>query len=522
MARELVVSEPLNRRIGRHDSLHMVIQIRMWLRDWNVGQRLGPRQNLHHLFHDGSRFGVVEAAQQAQPKHLLCHFRIVAQIIEPEIDARQQHPFLAVLPYDVLERFGVHHRLPSRDDLQSDHSERVHIGPRRERLVDCDLGRKKSWRSRHRHGRGVLVSIQHPRQPEVTQFGIVVGVQQNVTGLDVSVNDLLLLVVTVVKIVQSLRDALEDVHPSVPREHEAVVGVEERLVQASVGHEFVDDQEHALVAAPAEQLHDALVADLAHRQHLGLELVRSRGLDHSLHRHVLRLASAWRLQPPFIVVPHGDGGLEARARSHARRGIASSPDEEDEEPRHKEEEEGARRDSCDDHHLVGAASGAVQQEAAGQDLGRVHGGEMLEAPLGDVVDSARVAGAVCCREARVDGGASEDFRQIDGGVQKRDIRFGEFHVIDPDFQALRQSIVVYPDEDLVAEELHAPIFRGPRSFGLDDFRVHAHVIVVYVPYSLVGLGEERVEFHRQRFHHLLGVVVHSETCPCYSTEPSVS
>ncbi|KAJ6832922.1 L-type lectin-domain containing receptor kinase IV.2-like [Iris pallida] len=131
-------------------------------------------------------------------------------------------------------------------------------------------------------GLGISSVIVQLRQAEVSQPGVHFTVQQNVAGLDVAVDDNLL--PAFVQIQKTRSYTFDDLEPPVPVEIRCGPVVQE-LVEATVVHEIVDQEELASAAAVAQELDDVPVPQLAYAQYFGNELLYplSRFVGDSFH-----------------------------------------------------------------------------------------------------------------------------------------------------------------------------------------------------------------------------------------------
>ncbi|CAL9037316.1 unnamed protein product [Musa banksii] len=111
----------------------------------------------------------------------------------------------------------------------------------------------------------VAIVVDEPGEPEISQLGVERGVQHDVAGLDVAVHHALLPLL--VKIEQSRGEAQRYLVPRRPPQ--TCCGAVQIGIEASVGHELVDEQEFSAVMAPAHQLHQVPVPQPAYDLDLG-------------------------------------------------------------------------------------------------------------------------------------------------------------------------------------------------------------------------------------------------------------
>ena len=176
-----------------------------------------------------------------------------------------------------------------REQLQQHDAEGEDVGSVRELPAGRVLGRQVAEGAHDARGH-VRVGVRRELgQPEVGHHGLEVGVQQDVGGLDVAVDDPR--VAVLVEVGEALGGAERDLHAGVPVHDGPVLGIQV-VLQRVVGHELV--HEHALVAgdAVADERHQVAVVHAADDLHLRLELalpLSAAGLE-LLHRHLLPAA----------------------------------------------------------------------------------------------------------------------------------------------------------------------------------------------------------------------------------------
>ena len=205
---------------AHRQALEMALQVRQQV----AGRRVAPLRILPHRHqHD-----VVEVASQPPPQLFR---RTVARDAHPR---RRQRDFGAVLTCDLfygrstvlgLRRIRLHDRarhlvrapglqpvrpVPCQDLVEND-AQRVNVGGGVDRLA-ADLLRAGVLRRQHaRHGdchlRRVHARLQHLRDAEIEQLGRAVLGDQNVAGLQVAVDDQVL-----VRVEQCRADLLEQRH----------------------------------------------------------------------------------------------------------------------------------------------------------------------------------------------------------------------------------------------------------------------------------------------------------------------
>ncbi|KAG6541226.1 hypothetical protein Mapa_017387 [Marchantia paleacea] len=228
------------------------------------------RQHLRHLAHGRARMSVGIGAKQAEQENGR-HFRLVVRALQSRVGGAQQVPAVVTRPNPVHEDALLLRQLsvqsfPSAGDLQTHDSEGIDIALDGELAVDCSLGRHVTLRPGRDGGGHDFEMVLCPREPEVAQLRIPHTVQHYVAGLDVAVDHLL--GPSLVQIVQSRSQSANDPEPPRPGQHRLVpIGIRLRVreqgsIQTPVGHELVDEQQLALVLAPAQQLHDVPVPNL--------------------------------------------------------------------------------------------------------------------------------------------------------------------------------------------------------------------------------------------------------------------
>ncbi|KAG6545906.1 hypothetical protein Mapa_012561 [Marchantia paleacea] len=438
--------------------LHAVVQSDLMVREGRLGGRHvrhghDPGQNVHHLAHGRPVVGVGMRAQQPEQQQQL-GLRLVELVLEPGVHHAQQLAGVQLAP-DPVHQNGLVRRQPlveghsAAGHLERHGPEGIHVGLVREAAGDGHLGRDVAEGARHHGGGRVLVPVHHAGEPEVSEHGVEVLIQHDVAGLDVPVDDLL--PPALVQIVQRVGHPGDDPEAVLPRQHPLVL-VEERLVQAAVGHELVDEQQLVAVAAPSQQADDVAVPELADDGDLGHELALAllRVVAHALDGHgLLGLGHDAPVHAPepalaqlgLLAEAVGGGAellvAEAQAVGDAHqvlhvleglgvRGVLALPDAEaDQQRREHHQDHGAHHEA---HHQVLLL------------VVRQHG----EAPVVDGVEVVAAAEPVGAREAHVHGPAvvehvHEQQRVVEEGVRGPGIVLADAHL-----QIARHGVQVYP------------------------------------------------------------------------------
>ncbi|KAJ6821369.1 receptor like protein kinase S.2 [Iris pallida] len=270
---------------------------RMELEGWQGREIAGSGQRLGHPFHRRPRLRIVEGAEQAevdQPPHVGLRIGSFLQLPVPGVQPLPlvRQPTHPVEQYDLIVRIGEVDRPSARRDLQHDDAEAEHVrlgGSRalplealwrevpdraadpagvREPELEGALVHRRRRPQRHPQ----LAVLQPPREAEVPEPRVVPGVEHDVAGLDVAVDDLR--VELLVEVVQRRREARHDPLAPLPGERRRRGrggGGEEEAVEAVVGHVVVDEEQLVVVHAPAPQADEVAVAELRDRDKLGCE-----------------------------------------------------------------------------------------------------------------------------------------------------------------------------------------------------------------------------------------------------------
>jgi hypothetical protein len=114
-----------------------------------------------------------------------------------------------------------------------------------------------------------LVPAEDPGEAKVGNLGVHVGVEQDVAGLEITVDNLELRVL--VEVLKASSDAVDDPVPLLPAQ--LLMSTEENEVEAPVGDELVDEQPLLLLQADTDQPDQVLVLQLGHQRQLVLELI---------------------------------------------------------------------------------------------------------------------------------------------------------------------------------------------------------------------------------------------------------
>lgn len=233
---------------------------------------------LHDETHARPRGGERVRAEQPELEHQL---RLLAGVLfQPRVhgvdDGAAARRPRATHPLDEHQQLAagvVPHRPAPARHLEDEGAEREHVGGLGGFAKPGELRGEVAPGAGDVGGMRVGAVVVQPREAEVAQAAIHVGVEEHIAGLDVAVDDDLLPVV--VQVEQTGRDALDDVKPLRPIQSplaRAMVVVVQEPVEAAIGHVIVDEEELAFVAAVAKEADEVAVAESAKGDDLGGEL----------------------------------------------------------------------------------------------------------------------------------------------------------------------------------------------------------------------------------------------------------
>ncbi|WVZ64634.1 hypothetical protein U9M48_014128 [Paspalum notatum var. saurae] len=175
--------------------------------------------------------------------------------------------------------------------------------------------------------------VDEPRQAEVAELGVAGGVEHHVAWLDVAVHDAL--VALRVEVEDGRTQAHRNIVPLCPGHDD--LRMIEILVEAATSHKIVDNEETllAIIIAPANELDNVAMPELAHDLDLGRELPppllrRSRRRGERLHRDmavlVVQVPAVHRAEPASpdplalgeVACGGGDRAVAEASRPHSR------------------------------------------------------------------------------------------------------------------------------------------------------------------------------------------------------------